>query len=199
MKIFLGKDGNGEAVKSVSRDLGSKRTDTQKPEPLPSVLHYIEAYALVMLCNYRLSIRRLSVLILRDVKILLKALGCSDDQAVIDVMDQYCPHVIDKCIPFLPATEKAAVQAISNIDLQWLSERTACVWTAGFYEDENVKSSPSFNLATVDAWSTCLFGFLERERVLTLCPSVISHSWSIVFTRVNTLFPVIDPTYVILL
>lgn len=174
--------------------MGSKRTDTQKPEPLSSVFHLVEAYALVMLCNYRLSTRRLSVHILKDVKILLKTLNCSEDQAIIDVMDQCCPQVVDKCVSFLPATEKSAVQAVANIDLQWLAERSACVWTAGLHEDGNVKSGSSYNLSTVDAWSTCLFGFLERDRVLTLCPTVVGHSWPIVFTRVNTLFPVIDPT-----
>lgn len=191
--IFVGKD--NEVTKPIIRDLGSAKTlDSQKSEPLSSVLHLVEALALTMLCSYRLSPRRLSVHILKDVKTLLKLLNCSEDQSVIDVMDQCCPQVVDKCLPFLPATEKTAVQAASNIDLQWLADRNACVWTAGLHEDGNLKSGSSFNLSSVDPWSICLFEFLERNRILSLCPTVVAHCWPIIFTRVNALFAVIDPT-----
>lgn len=193
----VGKDSNtNEHTKSVFRDLGNnKKPDSAKSEPLSSVLHLVEAYALVMLCNIRLSPRRLSVHILKDTKILLKTLNCSEDQPVIDVIDRCCPQVLEKCLPHLPATEKAAAQAVSSvIDLQWLADRSACIWTAGLHEDGNLKNGSSFNLNSIDPWSICLFGFLERDRILSLCPTVVSHSWPVVFNRVNTLFPVIDPT-----
>lgn len=189
-----GKEGNGENIKQITKDLGSKRTDNQKPEPVPSVLHLVEAYALVMLCHYRLSTRRLSVHILRDVKTLLKVLNCSEDQPIIDVIDQCCYQIVEKCIPFLPAAEKTAIQAVSNIDLQWLADRNACIWTAGLHEDGNTKNGMSFSLGTVDPWSSCLFGFLEKGRVISQCPTAVIHSWPIVYSRVNTLYPVIDPT-----
>lgn len=147
-----------------------------------------------MLCNIRLSPRRLSVHILKDTKILLKTLGCSEDQAVIDVIDRCCPQVLEKCLPVLPAAEKAAAQAVSTIDLQWLADRNAGIWTSGVHEDGSLKNGSTFSLNSVDPWSICLFGFLERDRVLSSCPTVVSHSWPIVFNRVNTLFPVIDPT-----
>lgn len=188
----LGKESE---TKPISRDgAATYRTDNQKPEPLSSVLHLVEAFALVMLCNYRLSNRRLSVHILRDVKTLTRALNCSDDQAAIDVMDRCCLQVVEKCVPFLPAAEKSAIQAVSNIDLQWLADRNASVWTAGLHEDGLNKTGSSFSLNFVDPWSICLFGFLERDRVLTHCPTLVSHAWPIVFTRINALFPVIDPT-----
>ncbi|XP_025832530.1 protein furry homolog [Agrilus planipennis] len=192
----LGKD-SGDLTKSVFRELGgTKKLDTtQKPEPLSSVLHLVEAYALVMLCNVRLSPRRLSVHILKDVKYLLKTLNCSDDQPIIDVIDRSCSQVIEKCFPHLPATEKAAAQSVANVDLQWLADRSACVWTAGLHEDGNaVKNTSGFNLTSADPWSICLFGFLEKDRILGVCHAAVTHSWPIVFTRVNTLFPVIDPT-----
>lgn len=196
MFFLLGKDVHGtDVTKSVFRDLGnSKKPDNQKSEPVSSVLHLIEAYALIMLCNIRLSPRRLSVHILKDAKILLKTLGCSEDQAVIDVIDRCCPQVLEKCLPVLPAAEKAAAQAVSTIDLQWLADRNAGIWTSGVHEDGSLKNGSTFSLNSVDPWSICLFGFLERDRVLSSCPTVVSHSWHIVFNRVNTLFPVIDPT-----
>ncbi|KAK9739122.1 Cell morphogenesis N-terminal [Popillia japonica] len=188
----IGKDVD---TKPVLRDnAATYRTDNQKREPIPSVLHLVEAFALVMFCNYRLSNRRLSVHILKDVKTLTKMLNCSEDQAAIDVMDQCCPQVVEKCIPFLPATEKAAIQAVSNIDLQWLADRNACIWTAGLHEDGLSKTGSCFSLNFIDPWSICLFGFLERNRILTHCPTLVSHAWPIVFTRINALYPVIDPT-----
>lgn len=33
----------------------------------------------------------------------------------------------------LPASERAAVAATTNVDLQWLADRTASVWTGGRY------------------------------------------------------------------
>ncbi|PNF32070.1 hypothetical protein B7P43_G05723 [Cryptotermes secundus] len=164
-------------------------------EPVSNVFHLVEGFALVMLCNCRLYPRRLSVHILREVKTLIRSLGCSvDDQPVIDVIDRCCPQVMEKCLGMLPPAEKAAALSVSNIDLQWIADRSSCVWTAGFQDENSTKSSSSLNLNGVDPWSTCLFGFLERGRVLTLCPSAVMHSWPVVYGRINTLFTVVDPT-----
>lgn len=101
---------------------------------------------------------------------------------------------MEKLISHLPAAEKAAALSVATVDLQWIADRNACVWTAGRLEDSTVKTTASLNLNGVDPWNICLFEFLERGRVLTACPTVIHHSWPIVFTRVNSLFSVIDPT-----
>jgi hypothetical protein len=101
-------------------------------EPVLNVFHLVEGFALVMLCNCRLYPRRLSVHILREVKTLIKSLGCcEDDQPVIDVMDRCCPQVMEKCLGMLPPAEKSAVLSTSNIDLQWIADRSSCIWTAG--------------------------------------------------------------------
>lgn len=97
----------------------------------------------------------------------------------------------------LPPAEKSAVLAMSNIDLQWIADRSSCVWTAGFQDENSTKSSSTLNLNGADPWSICLFEFMERDRVLTLCPSAVMHSWPVVYTRLNSLFTVIDPTCVI--
>lgn len=65
---------------------------------------------------------------------------------------------------------------------------------AGFHDENSTKSSSSLNLNGADPWASCLFAFLEKDRVLTLCPNAVAHSWPIVFTRINSLFSVVDPT-----
>jgi hypothetical protein len=177
----------------------NKRTDNGKSESMSSVLHLVEALALVMLCNYRVTTKRVSVLILKEVKSLLKASNCSGNQPVIDVIDRCCPKIVEKCLPTLPPTEKTAVLTASNIDLQWLVDRTTSAWNAGLAEDGSIKSGSTYTFNIVDPWSTCLFGFLEKDRVLGLCPNVTSHSWPIVFTRLNALYSVVDPTLVFLI
>jgi len=57
--------------------------------------------------------------------------GPEDDQPVIDVIDACCPAVLEKCYPMLPPAEKAAAASTSNVDLQWIADRSSCVWTAG--------------------------------------------------------------------
>lgn len=177
-------------------DTMNKRTDSCKSEPLSSVLHLVEALALVMLCNYRVTTKRISVLILKEVKSLLKTLNCSGNPPVIDIIDQCCPKIVEKCLPLLPPAEKTAVSTASNIDLQWLVDRTTSAWNAGLAEDGSVKSGSTYSFNIVDPWSSCLFGFLERDRILALCPNVTAHSWPIVFTRLNALYSVVDPTLV---
>lgn len=109
----------------------------QKFESLSSVFHLVEGFALVMLCSCRLYPRRLAVHILRETKMLLKSLGCSDsDQPVIDVIDQCCPQVVEKCLSMLPPAEKSAILSTSNVDLQWIADRNSCVWTAGNLSDK---------------------------------------------------------------
>ncbi|XP_076272167.1 microtubule binding protein furry isoform X2 [Rhynchophorus ferrugineus] len=171
----------------------TKKTDVRKSEPLSSVLHYVEALALVSLCNYRLAARRLSVLILKEVKSLLKILNCSDNVPVIDVLDQNCAAVVEKCLHLVPVAEKAAIQAVTNIDFQWLADRNSSTWTMGLMEEGSNKNQVySFN--AVDPWSVFLFGFLEKDKIPSVCPMMTLHSWPIVFARLHALYSVVDPT-----
>ncbi|XP_063231705.1 protein furry [Bacillus rossius redtenbacheri] len=191
--------GLGDGARAPARDVvGAKKMEhSMKAEPVGSVFHMVEALALVMLCNYRASLRRLSVHVLREAKTLLRALGRADDddggRPVVDVVDGCCPQVLEGCLGLLPPAEKAAALSASVVDLQWIVDRNPCIWT-GIQDENSSKSSSSLNLNGADPWSTCLFGFLERGRVLTLCPSAVVHSWPIVYTRVNALFAVVDPT-----
>jgi len=53
---------------------------------------------------------------------------------VIDVIDKACPQLIERCFPMLPSAEKSAAMtasAANSIDLQWIVDRSAPIWTAG--------------------------------------------------------------------
>ncbi|XP_026677830.1 protein furry [Diaphorina citri] len=163
------------------------------------VFHQVEGFALVMLCNVRLTPRRLSVHILREVKMLNKVLGCSEhaDQNVIDVIDKACPDILDQCMSQLTCADKTAALSASCIDLQWIADRSASIWTAGIHEDSNRNGSVlnlSPSCSAPDPWGFCLFQFLQKGRVLTYCPSAVAQAWPIVYSRLHTLFPTIDPT-----
>ncbi|KAG7159890.1 furry-like 2, partial [Homarus americanus] len=122
--------------------------------------------------------RRVAVAILREVKLLAKELGEEDDvnQPVIDVMD------------------RSAVAATTNIDLQWLADRSSSVWTGGYLEDSSVKSVSAQHLVCEDVWALVLCGFIFHGRVLSSCPQAVGHAWPIVYTRANSLYSIVDPT-----
>ncbi|KAM8710624.1 hypothetical protein ACLKA7_017276 [Drosophila subpalustris] len=195
----------------VAQDAGTKKNEI----PLVTTLHFVEGFALVLLCNYRPYLRKLATVILKEVKNLMRALGIPETEPpLIDVMDRCCPQIIEKCLPQLPQAEKTAVLNANCIDLQWIAERSSGVWLAGL-TDENSKSSTStLNLSQTsataaaaaataassttqpqfDPWASCLFGLLERQRVLQQCPSTVAQAWPICYARLNALYSVIDPT-----
>lgn len=98
-------------------------------------MHYVEGFALVTLCNSRLYPRKLAVMILKEVKNLSRALGVSDNEShLIDVIDKYCPAVLDKCLPMLPQVDRMAMLNANVIDLQWIADRNGGIWTTGNVE-----------------------------------------------------------------
>lgn len=105
--------------------------------PLATTLHFVEGFALVLLCNYRPWLRKLAAMILKEVKNLMKALGIPETEPpLIDVMDRCCPQVVEKCLPQLPQAEKTAILNANCIDLQWIAERSTGVWLAGLTDGE---------------------------------------------------------------
>ncbi|KAH8379722.1 hypothetical protein KR009_006815 [Drosophila setifemur] len=181
--------------------------------PLATTLHFVEGFALVLLCNYRPYLRKLAAMILKEVKNLMRALGIPETEPpLIDVMDRCVPSIVEKCLPLLPQTEKTAILNANCIDLQWIAERSSGVWLAGLTDDNSKSSTSTLNLSQssstanasatassppqppFDPWATCLFGLLERQRILQQCPSAVAQAWPICFTRLNALFSVIDPT-----
>lgn len=62
--------------------------------PLAATLHFVEGYALVLLCSYRPYLRKLAAMILKEVKNLMKALGIPETEPpLLDVIDKCCPQV----------------------------------------------------------------------------------------------------------
>ncbi|XP_067137576.1 protein furry [Centruroides vittatus] len=181
------------SLKKESREQG-------KLEYSINVLRLVEAIALVILCSCRLPPRRLSIHILKEAKLVLKCIASAKDieEPVIDVIDRACPNIVNKCLPYLPPGEKAAIASASNIDLQWLAERSSAAWTSGFHETcegtTKVVGSCSeiSDGSAVDAWCVCLMGFLDSECVLKHCPTAVAQSWPIVYSRITTLFNYLD-------
>lgn len=101
-------------------------------------MHYVQGFALVMLCNCRPYPRKVAGYILKEIKKLMKALGLPETEPpLIDVIDKYCPQVLDKCLPILPQTDKMAILNANIIDLQWITERTGGIWSVGHVDGES--------------------------------------------------------------
>ncbi|GFQ78118.1 protein furry [Trichonephila clavata] len=187
------------ALTSQSQNSLRKTTHEQnKIDHLCSVLHLVEAVALVMLCHCRLPPRRLAVHILKETKSLLKILvpSCEEDY-VSEAIDQCCPLVAEKCLPLLPPAEKAALLSASHIDLQWLTERNSSAWTSGLHDATEGSNKVSSNLeisenSGLDPWCVCLLGFIDNSTLLKRCPTAVAHSWMIVYSRITTLFSYLD-------
>ncbi|XP_071438579.1 protein furry [Hetaerina americana] len=174
------------------------------------VFHFVEGFALVMLCQCRATPRRLVVPILREVKALLKITGCSlDEEAVIDAIDRCCPKLVESILSLLPPAEKTAALSAPCVDLQWLTERSSSVWTAGIQEEGQPKVAGSGTTGSQmdvnsDPWFACLMGFLVSRGVgvsptgvgglIWQCPSAVNYSWPVAFSRLHSLFTVIDPS-----
>uniref|UniRef100_A0A182QIV4 Cell morphogenesis protein N-terminal domain-containing protein n=1 Tax=Anopheles farauti TaxID=69004 RepID=A0A182QIV4_9DIPT len=202
-----GTGGAGSSTGGTSNDAttaGANATGGKKghEQPLATTMHMVEGLALVMLCNCRSQPRKFAVSILKEVKILKKLLGIPETEpALIDVIDRCCPQVLEKCLHMLPQTDRTAMLNANVIDLQWIVDRNSGVWTTGHIE-ESTKSSSTLTLClsqsafgqAYDPWSVCLFGFMERTRVIQHCPSVVAQAWPICYQRVTSLFNVIDPT-----
>uniref|UniRef100_A0AAG5D1F0 Cell morphogenesis protein N-terminal domain-containing protein n=1 Tax=Anopheles atroparvus TaxID=41427 RepID=A0AAG5D1F0_ANOAO len=193
--------GTGSDTTTASGISGVGVTKKGHEQPLATTMHMVEGLALVMLCNCRSQPRKFAVSILKEVKMLKKLLGIPEPEpALIDVIDRCCPQVLEKCLHMLPQTDRTAMLNANVIDLQWIVDRNSGVWTTGHVEESTKASTLTLCLSqsalgqAYDPWSVCLFGFMERTRVLQHCPSVVAQAWPICYQRVTSLFNVIDPT-----
>jgi len=172
------------------------RSDPDRPDTT-KVLHNAEGLALAMLCHIRLSPRRVTVNILKEVKLLFRLTSAnrSSDMAVIDVMDRCTREVLDQNFGLIPPADRAAAAAQTIIDLQWLADRNTQQWTAGFHDDGTTRSGSGStqHLFGNDPWSACILAFLEDSRLPSKCPTSILHTWPIVHTRLTQLFSTVDP------
>ncbi|XP_049295872.1 protein furry isoform X4 [Anopheles funestus] len=197
----IGGAGGGTTADSTAGSNSATGGKKGHELPLATTMHMVEGLALVMLCNCRSQPRKFAVSILKEVKVLKKLLGIPETEpALIDVIDKCCPQVLEKCLHMLPQTDRTAMLNANVIDLQWIVDRNSGVWTTGHIEESTKASTLTLCLSqsalgqAYDPWSVCLFGFMERTRVLQHCPSVVAQAWPICYQRVTSLFNVIDPT-----
>lgn len=107
-------------------------------QPMKTTIHFVEGFALVMLCNSRLYLRKLAVMILKEVKNLNRSLCLPENEPhLVDVIDKYCPQVLDKCLHMLPQVDRMAMLNANVIDLQWIADRSSGIWTTGNVEGDD--------------------------------------------------------------
>lgn len=87
---------NSSGVSSITQTTAVNTTETttkKNEQPLVTTMHYVEGFALVMLCSCRSYPRKLAVNILKEVKNLSRALLPESEPFLIDVIDKCCPTV----------------------------------------------------------------------------------------------------------
>uniref|UniRef100_A0A8I3S174 FRY microtubule binding protein n=1 Tax=Canis lupus familiaris TaxID=9615 RepID=A0A8I3S174_CANLF len=177
---------HGKAYEQLIANGSSHRIQSERG-PHCSVLHAVEGFALVLLCSFQVATRKLSVLILKEIRALFVALGQpeDDDRPMIDVMDQLSSSILESFI-------HATLPLTHSVDLQWLVE-----WNAVLVNSHYDVKSPShvwiFAQSVKDPWVLCLFSFLRQENLPKHCPTALSYAWPYAFTRLQSIMPLVDP------
>uniref|UniRef100_A0A8I3P329 FRY microtubule binding protein n=1 Tax=Canis lupus familiaris TaxID=9615 RepID=A0A8I3P329_CANLF len=172
---------------------GSSHRIQSERGPHCSVLHAVEGFALVLLCSFQVATRKLSVLILKEIRALFVALGQpeDDDRPMIDVMDQLSSSILESFI-HVAVSDSATLPLTHSVDLQWLVE-----WNAVLVNSHYDVKSPShvwiFAQSVKDPWVLCLFSFLRQENLPKHCPTALSYAWPYAFTRLQSIMPLVDP------
>uniref|UniRef100_A0A8C8XV26 FRY microtubule binding protein n=1 Tax=Panthera leo TaxID=9689 RepID=A0A8C8XV26_PANLE len=183
-----GKIRNSELIPN-----GSSHRIQSERGPHCSVLHAVEGFALVLLCSFQVATRKLSVLILKEIRALFAALGQpeDDDRPMIDVMDQLSSSILESFI-HVAVSDSATLPLTHSVDLQWLVE-----WNAVLVNSHYDVKSPShvwiFAQSVKDPWVLCLFSFLRQENLPKHCPTALSYAWPYAFTRLQSVMPLVDP------
>ncbi|EPQ14590.1 Protein furry like protein [Myotis brandtii] len=172
---------------------GSSHRMQSERSPHCSVLHAVEGFALVLLCSFQVATRKLSVLILKEIRALFLVLGQpeDDDRPMIDVMDQLSSSILESFI-HVAVSDSATLPLTHSVDLQWLVE-----WNAVLVNSHYDVKSPShvwiFAQSVKDPWVLCLFSFLRQENLPKHCPTALSYAWPYAFTRLQSVMPLVDP------
>uniref|UniRef100_A0A4W5PN63 FRY microtubule binding protein n=1 Tax=Hucho hucho TaxID=62062 RepID=A0A4W5PN63_9TELE len=171
---------------------GSSQRVSVEHGPHSTVLHAIEGLALLLLCSCQLTTRKLALAILREIRCLFLAIGQDDDKPMIEVMDQLSLAVLDSFV-HVAASDTATLPLGHQVDLQWLLE-----WNSTLVNSHYDIRSPShvwiFAQSVKDPWVLCLYSLLRQDHLPKHCPTALSYTWSYVFTRMQLLMPLVDPT-----
>ncbi|XP_024297758.2 protein furry homolog isoform X3 [Oncorhynchus tshawytscha] len=175
-------------------ELGSSQRASVEHGPHSTVLHAMEGLALLLLCSCQLTTRKLAMAILREIRCLFLAIGQAedDDKPMIEVMDQLSLAVLESFV-HVAASDTATLPLGHQVDLQWLLE-----WNSMLVNSHYDIRSPShvwiFAQSVKDPWVLCLYSLLRQDHLPKHCPTALSYTWSYVFTRMQLLMPLVDPT-----
>ncbi|KAK7496521.1 hypothetical protein BaRGS_00012173, partial [Batillaria attramentaria] len=195
--------------REMARERGDHLFLGPGPEQVISldVLHEVEGLCLVMMCSCRVMTRKLAIHLLKEVRNIFTAYSTEKKMKVmleawvfqesavclLDVIDKACLQIVEKLIPHLPAAEKPVILTQPNIDLMWVADRAVTLWLpagGGSMQDGN---QINYSFHRVDMWIRFIAAVVSKDYALTSCPRAIAHAWPIVYTRLNALFPSIDP------
>lgn len=178
----------------------STESSANKSQRSVIVLHRLEAVCLVMLSSCRQPTRRIAAQLLKEARVFLKLFPYCDDleEPVLDVIDKIRSSVLETCLPYIPANEKATIISSSfSVDLQWLAERNGRAWLASTSDNsETLEEGRSFYEAgkkdeiKMNAWSALMTSFMSE--VSKSCTTATFYCWSLVCQRMNSLFTHID-------
>lgn len=133
---------NSSGISSITQTTALNATEASNKkaeQPLVTTMHYVEGFALVMLCNCRAYPRKLAANIMKEVKNLSRSLGLIETEPfLIDAIDKCCPAVLDRCLPILPQVDRMAMLNANVIDLHWIADRTGGHWITGHVEGDNI-------------------------------------------------------------
>ncbi|GFR96359.1 furry [Elysia marginata] len=173
---------------------------TQRDPSIPvvpnvDVLHEVEGLCLVMMCSCRVVTRKLTLHLMKEIKNIFGMYAAEQVYitSLLEVIDKACPSVLEKLMPLLPSSEKPILLTLPSIDLTWVLDRAVTLWLpagGGSMQDGN---QINYSFHRVDMWIRCIAEFTSREHAQLLCPLAVAHAWPIVFTRLNNLFPLVDP------
>ncbi|XP_062872380.1 protein furry homolog [Trichomycterus rosablanca] len=160
--------------------------------PLSVVLRALEGLSLVLLCSCHTTTRKLSVSVLRELRLLLLTVTHTeeDERPMLDVLDQASQVVLESFTHVL--SDSMSVPSGHQADLQWLVE-----WSGSLLSSHYDVWSPSsvwvVSQWARDPWALCLFSLLRQEHLPKQCPTALSYAWPYAFTRLQLLMPLIEP------
>ncbi|KAF8358500.1 sax-2, partial [Pristionchus pacificus] len=158
----------------------------------PSVLHAIEGFALVMLCQTRPGPRRVAVQIMKECKTILETLSdkIKDlDEPVITVLDDATPYVVRKYIEHVPMHERECW----TMDFATVCEKMGNLETEPHILNCFVNVDRGNEYLQWDPWACALSGYSEHRFLIARCPSAVAAAWPTLFTRFNAVCGYVDP------
>ncbi|XP_076833459.1 protein furry homolog isoform X6 [Brachyhypopomus gauderio] len=156
-------------------------------------LRALEGLALILLCSCHVATRKLAVSILREVRLLLLAVGNAEDveRPVLEVLDQASPVVLESFAHVV--SNAAALPTGQRVDLQCLVE-----WSGTLLCGPGDVHSPSRVWVSAQAsrepWALCLYSLLGQEHLPRHCPTAFGQAWACGFTRLQPLTALVEPS-----